>query len=110
MWPNHSRAGLIAGSLGFAFTCAASLPAAAHADTPGATPSIHVADRSLTVGHAARVSGSVDPAYAGRTAVLEFRPAGATNWSTLASAAVDSRGGYRIRHAVPRSGALRVTL
>jgi hypothetical protein len=110
MRPNHVRAGALAGSLGFAFTCAASLPAAAHADNPGSTPTMHVSDRTLTVGHNATVSGRVDPAYAGRAAVLEFRAAGTAQYAALAASPVARDGRYRIRHSVPRSGALRVTI
>ena len=112
MRPNHPHAGVLAGLLGFAFICAASLPTAAQAQTPGpsSTPTMHIADRSLTVGHAARVRGSVGRAYAGRTVVLEFRAARSTTWSALASATAASDGRYRIHRRVPRNGALRVTV
>ena len=110
MRPNHVRAGALAGSLGFAFTCAAAMPGAAHAQTQGSTPTMRVSDRTLTVGHATRVRGSVDPSYAGRTAVLAFRAPGAPDWSPIATAAVSSKGGYMIRHSVPSSGTLRVTI
>ena len=107
MRPNHTRAGALAGLLGFAFTCAASLPAPAFSQTPGSTTTMSISDRSVTVGKPVRVSGR---SAAGRTVVLEFRGVGTTTWSSLASARVGADGRYRIARRLPRSGALRVTL
>src|SRR4051794_31815688 len=107
--PNQVRAGAIAGSLGFAFSCAAGQPALAQSETQGA-PTMHVSDRSLVVGHVARVRGSVDRSYAGRTAALEFRPTGETGWTVIATPTVGESGSYVIRHSVPRTGTLRVTV
>src|SRR4051794_20468297 len=107
--PNQVRAGAIAGSLGFAFSCAAGQPALAQSETQGA-PTMHVSDRSLVVGHVARVRGSVDRSYAGRTAALEFRPTGETGWTVIATTTVGESGSYVIRHSVPRTGTLRVTV
>ena len=110
MRPNHTRAGALAGLLGFAFIYAAGLPTTAAAQTQGSTPTMRLADRSLTVGHAARVRGAVERSYAGHTIVLEFRAAGSTAWSQLATTTVGDDGRYRINHSVPRNGALRATL
>jgi hypothetical protein len=107
MRPNHVRA--VAGALGFALPCAVVTPAIAQSESQG-TPTMHISDRSLVVGHPARVSGGIDRAYAGRTAVLEFRAAGDSAWTALATTTVDRRGRYAMRRAVPRSGTLRVTI
>jgi rare lipoprotein A len=110
MRPNHTRAGALAGLLGFAFIYATDLPSMASAQTPGSTHTMRIADRSLTVGHAARVRGSAGRSYAGHTAVLEFRAAGSAEWSPLASATVGDDGRYRVNHSVPRNGSLRVSV
>ena len=108
MRPLMTRAGLLAGSLGFAFTCAAAMPAVAQTDSQGMN--IRISDRSLKLGQPARVSGRVDSAYAGRDAVLEFRAPGSDAWTALGSAAIGGDGRFGIRRAVPQTGSVRVTI
>jgi hypothetical protein len=103
------RRGTIAGALCIATTtCAATLPGAAlAADAQVSTPTLRVADRTLTVGTPARVRGTA-PGADGRTVVLEHRGRGGA-WTRLATSTVTG-GRFAFTVAVPATGALRASI
>lgn len=106
----NSRAGLIAGALGYALICALVLPGGASAsETKGSTLSLSLAKSRLVVGQPIRASGRVGRDLAGRRIVLEFK-SGNGAWSALGSTQVDAGGRYRIARTLARSGRVRVIL
>jgi hypothetical protein len=86
----------------------AAVPAATDAQTPGTKPSIKIADRSLTAGERARVTGRAPGAHGHAIALEHAGPSGA--WTTVASGTVGRGDRYTLRARVPASGALRVTV
>ena len=105
-----TRFALLCSRAAVAATCALTLaaaPGAAHAQTPGTTVTMRVADHSLVYGQTADVRGQVTPAGPGRIVTLQLaRPGGA--WETLAQAQTGPRGGFRLRAVLPASGVVRV--
>ena len=108
MRPNTVRRGMSAGALLIATTtCAATLPAA-HAEAQrSTTPTLRVADGTLTIGTPARVRGTA-PNADGRTVVLEHRVRRGA-WTRLATGTV-AGGRFAFTAAIPASGALRATV
>lgn len=102
----RSRAG--AGALGVVCACAGAVPALAQSDPHGSIP-MRLDDNRVGWGKPARVSGRVAAFAVGRTLALEYRPAGGA-WQVVDRTTVRRKGRYRIAHALPRSGTVRVTL
>lgn len=100
---NPLRAGAIAGAL----IIIATSTAVALAQAPALD--MRVADSRVEFGAPVRVSGNAGRDLAGRTIQLEFAPDG-RSWNALATAAIGGNGRYEFRRALPRSGALRVTV
>ena len=100
---NPLRAGGFAGVL----VTIATSTAVALAQGPALT--MKLADASVEYGAPVRVSGTADPALAGRTVELQFAPA-TGQWATVGTAVIGAEGRYRLARALPRSGALRVRL
>jgi rare lipoprotein A len=99
------RAVLSAGTLCFAYTCAAAVPSAAPADTPQGTPvatasKVAVSQRRMNVrmGRRAVVRGRIQPA--GSTVALQIRRG--HRWVTLDRDRTDARGAYLLRDRVHR--------
>jgi rare lipoprotein A len=99
------RAVLSAGTLCFAYTCAAAVPSAAPADTPQGTPvatasKVAVSQRRMNVrmGRRAVVRGRIQPA--GSTVALQIRRG--HRWVTLDRDGTDARGAYLLRDRVHR--------
>ena len=86
------------------------VPAATQTEAQGTTIDMRLSDARVETGTPVRVSGRVSRSYAGRQALLQFRPAGTAAWETVAQATVDRRGNYRVGRALPRSGAVRVVI
>ena len=108
MRPNTVRRGMSAGALLIATTaCAATLPAA-HAEAQrSTTPTLRVADGTLTIGTPARVRGTA-PNADGRSVVLEHRVRRGA-WTRFATGTV-AGGRFAFTAAIPASGALRATV
>ncbi len=81
--------------------------AAAEPAAPDSTPSIAVADRTPAPGGRVVVTGKAQTSY-GRPLALEYRPSGAAGYQALARTTVGHGDRYRVAHAVPGSGSLRV--
>ena len=99
------RAALSAGTLCFAYTCAAAVPSAAPADTPQGTPvatasKVAVSQRRMNVrmGRRAVVRGRIQPA--GSTVALQIRRG--HRWVTLDRDRTAARGAYLLRDRVHR--------
>src|SRR3954470_21956121 len=76
---------------------------AAGADTSTAVPmALH--DAHLTLGQPLEAHGTLPASDYGRSVVLRYRPAGATDASTLASAPVTASGAYSVRAHVQTNG------
>jgi len=110
MRPSFNRArGAVAATGAFSVVTLAAALGAASAQTPDATATIKIADRSLVFGQKADVRGRVSRRPAGTAVRLQLASARGL-WSTIATRHVGPRGRYRAHVAVPASGALRAVV
>ena len=108
--PKSVRTG-VAGAFVVAFTIVPAVPAVAQApETQGTSIAMHLSSARVQTGTPVRVSGRVRRSFAGRQAVLQFRPARSAEWSNAGTVVIDRRGRYRIARAIERSGTLRVVV
>ncbi len=75
----------------------------------GSTPTIAVANTTLLRGGRVVVTGKAQTSY-GRPLTLEYRSPGAAGYQALARTTVGHGDRYRVGHAVPGSGSLRVSV
>ena len=101
---------LAAGALALiCLTILAAVSSAAGAATSTSVP-MTIADARLKLGQALEARGTLPASDAGRTAVLEYRRAGASAWAAIATSTVGERGDYRLRGRVKTNGQARVVV
>ena len=106
---NSRKARVAAGALMLTIPSSAAALAVGQADAQSEVQ-IDVSSGHVRYGHDVIVDGTVPSGTPGEGVSLEFEPAGATHWQTVASTSLGGDGRFRFVRALRRTGLLRAVV
>jgi hypothetical protein len=106
------RVQVATGALMLAIPTSAVALAAGQADAQSAQSAgatlVRLTPRFTAYGHKVTVDGYVSPSAAGQSLLLEYAPAGGSNWGVVGTTRVPRSGHFRVTTPVQESGLMRV--